>query len=77
MKPWRRRLYRQLLITRREVKRFVAIAERRAAAAAEKPPDVVRFRLLWEAEAEAIVGGELLAALAAGTGVVVETSPPH
>jgi hypothetical protein len=65
MRPWRRRFYCQLAIARWEVKRLVAIAQARAAAA-EKPRDVAKFRPLCEAEAEAeaIVGGELLAALA-------------
>jgi hypothetical protein len=68
MKPWRRRVCRQLVITRREVKRLVTIAKGRAAEA-ESPRAAPSFRPLCEAEAEAIVGAELLAEVAASAGV--------
>jgi hypothetical protein len=68
MKPWRRRLCRDLVVVRREVKWLVSLAEKRTAEA-ESPRSTPRFRALCQAEAEAIVGGELLAALAAGARV--------
>jgi hypothetical protein len=52
-------------------------APTRRAAAAESPHSPPSFRALCEAEAEAIVGAELFAQVAAGTGVVVEISLPH
>jgi hypothetical protein len=61
MKPRRRRATRQLLVARREVRRF-ATAEKRAAAV-ESPRAAPSFRPLSESETEAIVGAELLAKL--------------
>jgi hypothetical protein len=62
MKPWQRRFHRQLLVARREVKRLVAIAEG-CTVEAESPRAAPHFRALAEAEAEAILGAELLATL--------------
>ena len=59
---WRRRACRRLVIIRRAVKRFSALADRRAVQA-ESPRTSKRFRPLSEAEAEVLVG----AAVAAGT----------
>jgi hypothetical protein len=67
---------RRAAVIRREVKRLAAIAERRAA---ENLPETrgvpksretpsARFRPLSKAEAEMLLGAELLAALVAGGG---------
>ena len=53
-----------VVIVRREVKRFSALAERRAVLA-KSPRTGKRFRPL--SEANALVGAELLAPVAAGT----------
>jgi hypothetical protein len=58
MRPWRRRYYRNLLNARRGLRELAAVVEKRQAAPR-------RFRLLSAHEAEAIVGSDLLAALAA------------
>jgi hypothetical protein len=52
----------RVALIRRRVKRLVANAEKRSAQA-EEPRGSDRFRPLTEAEAEVLVGGELLAAL--------------
>jgi hypothetical protein len=64
MKSWRRKVCRQLVVARRELKRLVAIAERRATEP-QSPRAAPGFRPLCEAEAEAIVGANLLVQVAA------------
>jgi hypothetical protein len=58
---------RRIAMARRAVRELTAIAERPAATAARKRRAGVKFRALSEPEAEALVGTDLLAAVAAGT----------
>jgi hypothetical protein len=55
------------LVARREVRKFVGLAEK-CAAQAQSPRAAPSFRALTEAEAEALLGGELLAAVAVSAG---------
>ena len=64
MKPCRR-----LARVRHQVRQLAALVEARAALADGHRGDD-RFRLLTEAEAEVIVGADLIAALATGAGVL-------
>lgn len=62
------RICPRLAVVRRQVAEFVALAEARAARADIRVAP--SFRLLTEAEAEAIVGADLLAALSHECGQV-------
>jgi hypothetical protein len=64
LRPGHRSFHRTLLIVRHEIASLVALVERRAAAVSESRP-AARFRPLTAAEAEALLGPELLARLAA------------
>lgn len=57
-------------VIRREVRRLAVIAAERRAVQAQSVRAAPSFRPLTEDEAEVVVGTELLAALAAGTGVI-------
>ena len=59
----------RIAAVRRQVKRFAAIAAE-CAMEAESIHTAASFRPLSEAETEAIVGGDLLATIAAGAGVL-------
>jgi len=61
------RTCRRIAAIRRQVKWLTALAEKRTALAESRLPS---FQPLSEAETEAIVGAELLAALAAGAAVI-------
>ena len=65
------------VITARELKRFIALAAMRASRKPESIRAAPSFRPLTAAEAEVILGGELLAALSGAWHLAPRTRAPH